>query len=256
MKAEARITPPTQRARPGARGHGIAIGKAAYARWFRREPATWAPPQPQASEFVSCLPTGGPEVALTFDDGPSSFTPDILKTLREYDARATFFVLGRNVARHVSTLHRALAGGNELGNHTFNHVDLLGLSDGEIRRELVTTQSALRDVVGSGSVWFRPPYGSADMRGVAIAASLGLRTVTWSVNPEDWSSSEPDAILNAVIGGIHPGAIVLLHDHGPNSAAMVAALPAILEALTTRGMRTVTLSEAFGEAPQACDPTG
>jgi peptidoglycan/xylan/chitin deacetylase (PgdA/CDA1 family) len=200
---------------------------------------------------MSAAVTKQPEIALTFDDGPSPYTSGILSILQRFHAHATFFVIGEYAALYGPSLRAALHDGNEVGNHTFTHANLLGLSNGGVDGQLAATQNAVHAVTGYTPVWFRPPYGAVDGRVASIAESLGLRTVTWSVDTRDWSLPGSGAIAARASAGLQPGAIVIMHDGGGNRSETVAALPAILGAIAARHLKAVTLSELFGlrEAP-------
>jgi peptidoglycan/xylan/chitin deacetylase (PgdA/CDA1 family) len=197
------------------------------------------------SAIISSAATKLPEVALTFDDGPSPYTPQILAILQRFHAHATFFVVGEYAALHAATLRDVLHDGNEVGNHTFTHANLLGLSDGGVAGQLSSTQDAIHAVTGYTPVWFRPPYGHVDGRVSGIAASLGLRTALWSVDTRDWTLPGAGAIAATAIAGLHPGSIIIMHDGGGDRSETVAALPAILAAVAARHLQAVTLSELF-----------
>jgi peptidoglycan/xylan/chitin deacetylase (PgdA/CDA1 family) len=209
------------------------------------------------SAIISSSITRQPQIALTFDDGPSSYTPQVLSLLRRYHAHATFFVIGEYAALYAPTLREALHEGNEVGDHTFTHANLLRLSDGGVAGQLTSTQDAVHTVTGYTPVWFRPPYGAVDGRVSTIAASLGLHTTLWNVDSRDWSLPGTGAIASAVIAGLRPGNIVIMHDGGGNRSETVAALPAILSALAERHLQAVTLSQLFGlQQPPACHLAG
>ncbi|MFN2616605.1 MAG: polysaccharide deacetylase family protein [Thermoleophilaceae bacterium] len=175
-------------------------------------------------------------VALTFDDGPSSFTPRVLRSLRRRRANATFFVLGMNIAGRQSTLRRAVADGDELGDHSWSHPPLPS------RWELRRTRDALTHATGRPPCVFRPPYGMIDRRLVRSAAGLGMTTVRWDVDTADYLRLPPKAIARLVLSDIRPGSIVLMHDGGGVRARTVRALPRILRGLRRRGYAPTTVS--------------
>ena len=191
-------------------------------------------------------------VALTFDDGPSEWTPALLDVLRDHRARATFFVLGRAVAGREKTVRRTLSEGHELGNHLHDHRDPAQLTDEELLGELKRASRALQSVVGMAPRLVRPPYGHDARRVSRIAASIGLGpTVLGCVDPSDWCVSEPDTIVRRVLADAAPGAIVFLHDGippGDTSATQsrgptVQAVAELLPVLAARGYELVTVSE-------------
>jgi peptidoglycan/xylan/chitin deacetylase (PgdA/CDA1 family) len=159
-----------------------------------------------------CGAATGRQIALTFDDGPSEWTADLLDVLESKGAKATFFVMGSAIAGREEVLRRLVAGGHELGNHFYSHTDPRQLSNREICREISITAELL-DRIGCGTpTLVRPPYGVQAERVSRLAGRLGYGpTVLWTIDPRDWCS-ESDEIAEAVTDQAHPGAIVLLHD--------------------------------------------
>lgn len=174
----------------------------------------------------------GKVVHLTFDDGPSDWTPAVLRILTAHDATATFFVLGAQAELRPHLLGRIRRQGSVIGNHTVTHPQLTRLSDKQIRWQLAT---------GPHSRCFRPPYGATDPRVVRIARSLGMRQVLWSADSRDWELPGRRAITDKALLGLRTGAIILMHDGGGDRAQTVAALPGLLEELARRGYRVRAL---------------
>jgi peptidoglycan/xylan/chitin deacetylase (PgdA/CDA1 family) len=189
------------------------------------------------------------ELALTFDDGPSEWTPPILDLLHAHHAHATFFVLGASTDGREEIVRRTAAEGHELGNHTYSHPDPEQLSDDALRDELERTGSLLEAIVGARPVHFRPPYAATSYRVADVARSAGLeRTVLRSVDPADWNETDGSAIAGHVLAHARPGAIVCLHDGNlprerPSRQPTLDALERIVPELTARGYRLVTVSE-------------
>jgi len=192
---------------------------------------------------------GRRELALTFDDGPSEWTPPILDLLQAHEAHATFFVLGASIDGREDIVRRAAAEGHEIGNHLYSHADPEELADEALRDELERTGSQLESVVGRRPVHFRPPYAATNYRVADVARSAGLeRTVLRSVDSADWDTTASSAIAMHVLDRARPGAIVCLHDgnppHGRSSRQpTVDALVQMVPELTARGFRLVTVSE-------------
>ncbi len=184
--------------------------------------------------------------ALSFDDGPAEGTEAVLDLLAAHGARATFFVLGRQVGGREHTLRRAVAEGHELGNHTWSHVRASELASGVLRDELARTSDAIEAATGSQPRLGRPPYGDGADAFARAAAAEGLATVLWSVDPEDWRGGDAAVIAAAILDGIHPGAIVDLHDGwGSTSASRrptVDALAVVLPVLVDAGWTLSTVS--------------
>lgn len=177
-------------------------------------------------------------VALTFDDGPT--VPEstmLLEHLAEYEARATFFVVGQNVAVHRAVVRAQAEAGHEIGNHSWSHPRLTDLTTEEIRSQLARTGAEIRAATGSEPTLFRPPYGSIDDR--VRTAARPLSAVLWEVDPRDWEDRDADRVAQRVIAETDPGEIIPLHDIHPTT---VAAVPQILSTLEAGGYHFVTVS--------------
>jgi peptidoglycan/xylan/chitin deacetylase (PgdA/CDA1 family) len=196
-----------------------------------------APPAPQTP--LTAQPTGERVVYLTFDDGPNPpYTDQIIELLARYDARATFFVLGRHIEAHPAQISALRAAGHVVANHTYSHPALAGIGREVFMREVVGTQNLLG---ATASRCFRPPYGSLDANTYAYAAELGLRVVLWDVDPQDWRSPGASVIAANVLANTRPGSIILLHDGGGARGQTVAALATILAELSGQGYRFAVL---------------
>ena len=184
---------------------------------------------------ASPVPDPGQNVVyLTFDDGPDSrYTPKILDALRRYDARATFFVVGSSLEGHRDIAEQVVAEGSTIGNHTWNHGSLQGISRAEFRSVVGRTQ----ELMGSlGSACLRPPYGTVDGNTETYAREMGLTLWKWTIDTADYLRPSPDTIVErAAAAG--PGSIVLMHDGGGDRSSTVAAVPKILERLKSQGYR-------------------
>jgi peptidoglycan/xylan/chitin deacetylase (PgdA/CDA1 family)/sulfur carrier protein ThiS len=185
-----------------------------------------------------------PRVALTFDDGPwPGTTRAVLAILRRMHVRATFFVVGSRVQRAPRLVRAIVRDGHAIGNHSWSHPmrpAFRRLPPARLRTELERTNEALARL-GVRPALFRPPGGSVDGRVVATALQLGMRTVLWDVDPEDWAGGSPAALAAAVLREVRPGSIVLLHDGGGDGWTTVRALPAIVRGIRRMGLRLVPL---------------
>jgi len=199
------------------------------------------------------------EIALTFDDGPSEWTPALLDVFGAHDGRATFFVLGASVAGREEILRRAVAEGHELGNHAYSHTDPAALSDDALRSELEQTSALLEEVAGTRPRHFRPPYADTDFRVAGVARAAGLaRTVLRSIDPVDWNVLDAEAISSRVLAEARPGAIVCLHDGIPPDGRAgtrtrqptVDAIRMIVPELGRRGYGLVTVTELLAWNPR------
>jgi len=190
-----------------------------------------------------------PFVSITFDDGPNPrATPRILDVLRREGVRATFFVLGRHAERWPELVRRAALDGHQLGNHGYFHRKLHRRSPGYVRDDLTRGTEQIVRASGIRPRHFRAPHGFRSPWVTPIAASLGQRTVGWSLGV--WDSARPgaDVIAARTLEGMHAGSILLLHDgdgYDPEGdrSQTAEALPAILDGLRRRGFRFTTLPD-------------
>lgn len=193
--------------------------------------------------------SASPALALTFDDGPSPWTVEILDLLAEHGARATFFVLGAALAGNESILRRALAEGHLLGLHSWSHPHLPELSPGEVLDEMLRTRAAIERASGTSARFWRPPYFEVDEHVRRALAGLDLVEVGCTIAPQDyhWPAERTAAFA---IERLAPGAIIDLHDGRPDPSdsdptrnETVLALDLILTEMKRRGLRSVPASE-------------
>lgn len=204
----------------------------------RDKPAT-----PAGSEITfSSVHVDGSYIAMTFDDGPSAkLTPKLLDLLAAHHIRATFFVIGENVAEHPEIVERAAREGHEIGNHTWAHPKLGKMSDDAVRRDLKRADDAIKRAIGTRPTLLRPPYGSISSRQKNwIHEEFGYRIILWDVDPLDWKRPGPMTVCNRIVKEARPGSIVLSHDIHPGT---IEAMPATLDQLEAKGFRFVTVSE-------------
>ena len=180
--------------------------------------------------------TGSAAVALTFDDGPGGWTPAVLDLLAQYHIKATFCLIGRQVTGYAQVVRRIVAEGHTLCNHTWDHDLLLRTrTPDRIRAEMQSTNDAIHAVVPGVPIrYFRNPGGEYSPQTVGIAASLGMTSLYWNVDPQDWRKPGMGPIIGNVLGHTGPGAIVLLHDGGGDRSETLAALRVILPNLVHR----------------------
>lgn len=179
-------------------------------------------------------------VALTIDDGPSVATPEILEILADYDAHATFFVIGENVREHPDLARRMVAEGHELGHHMMADEPSIDLAEDTFRAQFEEMDDILDDLGGSNV--FRPASGWYNDRMIDDAARLGYRTVLGSVYPFDAQVPFPKLSTLYMRQLIGPGSIMILHDgpeRGPRTAQVLRSL---LPELRARRLRVVTVS--------------
>jgi glycosyltransferase involved in cell wall biosynthesis len=182
------------------------------------------------------------EIALTFDDGPDpTYTPQILDLLQQYEAKATFFLLGEQVQKEPKLVERMLREGHAIGNHSFTHPEFDSLSLQEALWEVTQTQEVLEAIQGWPCRLFRPPWGKLCLSSLLAAWLKGMTIAMWSIDLKDCLATRSEDIVTAVANlSIRPGDIVLYH--GDNPAAL-AALPAVLEAALRNGYKAVSVSQ-------------
>ncbi len=188
--------------------------------------------------------TEQPVIAFTFDDGPDpTFTPKILKELAKNHAKATFFVIGRKVARYPDIVKTEVSLGNEVGNHSFSHD--LHMTHSSAIQQLTQTQEQVYHATGLYPKFFRPPMGLITPPIRLAAKHSHLRIIMWAWDQDtcDWNGRKASDITKQVLQHIHPGDIVLFHDGAANQSNTVAALQTLLPALEKRHFRMVTISE-------------
>ncbi|MET4897014.1 glycosyltransferase [Sphingomonadaceae bacterium jetA1] len=214
-------------------------------------------PTPYVVQRAGAVPK---TLALTFDDGPdATWTPKILDVLERAHVPATFFVIGENALEHPGLLRRIVAGGSELGNHTYTHPNLATTGDRTTKLELNATQRLIQAYTGRSTTLFRAPYfGDAEpttadeIDPALLAQSRGYTVVGLHVDPNDWQRPGADAIYQQVIDQVHGATaensanIILLHDGGGDRQQTVDALPRIIATLQAEGYRFTLASQLVG----------
>ncbi len=196
----------------------------------------------------SAVPVGAPAavhaeeeekyIALTFDDGPRADTTSaLLEGLDQRGIKATFFLIGRQIEGNEWLVRWMAESGHQIGNHTFNHIELQGNDPDTIIQEINKTEVLLTDILGEGEYWLRPPYGTISAREKALVQTP---MVYWSVDPEDWKILDTAKVVEHVCSHVQNGDIILLHDFYPTS---VEAALQIADRLTAEGYTFVTVQE-------------
>src|SRR5882724_3618520 len=209
----------------------------------------------ESSITFNSVHVDGPYIAMTFEDGPSAtLTPKLLDLLATHHIKATFFVIGENVAEHPEIVARAAREGHEIGNHSWSHPNFGKMSDDSVRSQLRRTDDAIRSATGSRPTLMRPPYGSITPREKHwIHDEFGYRVILWDVDPLDWKRPGPPVVRNRILKETQPGSIVLSHDIHPGT---IEAMPSTLDALEAKGFKFVTVSELIRMAtPKPSHPS-
>ncbi|HSO98528.1 MAG TPA: polysaccharide deacetylase family protein [Solirubrobacteraceae bacterium] len=194
---------------------------------------------------VYCAGPRGRALAFTFDDGPGPYTHFALKRLRQAGQRTTFFAVGRSIDNFPGWLKREepLAA---IEDHTLTHPLLTAFGPAEIERQIAGARRQIESVTGRPVQLFRPPYGAHNATVDAIARRLGLLEILWNVDSADSLGANYAGITRNVEAGLHPGAIILMHE---NRGQTIRALTTILPELRRRGLRSVSLPELLASDP-------
>jgi peptidoglycan/xylan/chitin deacetylase (PgdA/CDA1 family) len=223
-------------------------------------------PRAQLFGRTICRTNSPRKLAITFDDGPNpAITPKLLDLLDRYNAKATFFLIGRYVRECPELVQETVARGHEVGNHTELHPNLLWLSPTKVRVELRLCHDAIRGVIGAPPKWFRPPFGMRNPWVIPAARELGYRTVMWTLIPGDWQGKPAEWLIprmqpiadhaqrslanGAISATPGTGDVLCLHDgahrelNGDRSRTL-AALEHWLPRWRDLGLEFVTIGEA------------
>ena len=192
-------------------------------------------------------------VALSFDDGPSPETEGLFKALLSHHVPGTFFMVGERVSALMehrggaSLLREMVDHGMEIGNHSYNHPRELPAEGEGASLQLELTNREIERSSGFVPCLFRPPYGNLTPELVQRAKVLGLTTVKWNIDTEDWRHPGVSAIRERVLAKTMPGSIVVMHDNIETAGQTVKALPSLIEGLQARGYHLVTITQLLGD---------
>ena len=178
-----------------------------------------------------------PMVALTFDDGPGPYTNRLLDALKKYNAKATFFLVGRSISNYSSVVKRAYKLGCEIGSHTYDHPMLSSLSDAGIQSQMSRTDSLIKSITGQKATVMRPPYGDCNSR---VLANMTVPAIMWSIDTRDWEHRNVSQTISITMSQVQDGSIILMHDIHQTS---VTAAEQLIPMLQNKGYQLVTVSE-------------
>jgi peptidoglycan/xylan/chitin deacetylase (PgdA/CDA1 family) len=183
------------------------------------------------------------KIALTFDDGPTKETTQLLlDTMKKHNAHATWMLWGEHVRDEPELAKAIVDGGHEIGNHSYTHPDLAALSPREINEQISKTDSAISDVLGGLEAHFiRPPMGSYDEQ---VINTVDRPLIIWTIDSGDWDHKDATKTRNAILGNTNDGDIILLHDWVPSTAEI---LDDIMTGLENEGVEFVTISQLLGD---------
>lgn len=181
------------------------------------------------------------KIALTFDDGPSIYTLEVLELLKKYNAKATFFCIGKNIETHPEILQKVISEGHLVGNHSYSHSKFFDFYNAKkITEEIKRTDMLLEKFTSRKINFFRPPYGVTTPSIRRALKVTGHKTIGWNIRSLDGGTQNQELIFNRLIKHISPGGIVLLHDTGEHS---VLVLEQFLQFLQQNNYQVVSIEE-------------
>ena len=194
------------------------------------------------------------KVAITFDSAwGADKTLDIIKTLNEYNAKATFFLVGFWVEKYPEMVSALKDNGIEIGTHSNTHPDFAKLSKEQMELELSTSMELISNITGKKPTLFRAPYGSYNNDVINTASSLGLTTIQWDVDTLDWKGLSAMDICNRVLNNVQEGSIILCHN---NADHILEALPLILDRLYKKGYTVTSVGDLIYDSDYTIDNLG
>ena len=229
---------------PALLGTVAACGAATFAGLHTMLPSS----QLYGSSFIG-LPKGTRRLALTYDDGPNDpYTSQLLDVLAKHGTKATFFLIGKYVKQRPDIVRRVVEAGHSVGNHTWNHPNLIFCSAAETRRQISETQKAIEDACGVRPTLFRPPFGGRRPGTFSVARELGLTPIMWGVTCYDWSAISNESIERKAREQIRGGDVILLHDgghkgFGADRSHTVKATANLLREYSEQGYKFVSVRE-------------
>ncbi|BBY18666.1 chitooligosaccharide deacetylase [Mycolicibacterium litorale] len=196
-----------------------------------------------AGRLVPRVATAEKVVALTFDDGPSPHTPEVLRVLTDLRVRATFYLNGEDLQRFPQFGTAIAVAGHEIGNHSFSHRRMVLTSPATVAAEVERTDAEIRATGYTGPITFRPPYGKKLWSLPEYLADHDRTTVMWDVEPDSSGPQTTAEIVRRAVDGTQPGSVILMHVMFDGREASRAAIPGIVFALRERGYDFVTVSD-------------
>lgn len=195
------------------------------------------------------MPDHKPMIALTFDDGPSEYTPAILDEFKRFGCHATFCDEGSKAEKYPEALRRTVQEGHDLVCHAWSHPDLTKLDDTSLRHEVADSVAILEKLTGYTIKGMRPPYGSHNQQVDELCRELGLHVMTWTFSTDDWDHNNADKTFASVKANAADGCIVLCHDRSSTAKAVSMMVPWLIE----QGYDVVSVRELLernGAAPK------
>lgn len=188
-------------------------------------------------------------VALTFDDGPTELTEETLQKLSKLDVKATFFLRGSNMRQNPEYTKKIVNSGHQIANHTFTHAKMIFKSPRFMEEEIRRTNIEIKKAGYEGEIFFRPPYGKKFVFLPIILHKYGMRTITWSLEPESYPEIAKDSklIANYITNNIKPGDVILLNPMNSNNEETLESLEIFIPELKEMGYDFKLVSDLFRE---------
>lgn len=175
-------------------------------------------------------------IVFTYDDGPSEYTNELLKTLEYNESSATFFMVGNRMKNKKDVVLEVYNSNSEIGTHTYSHKDLKKITEAEMDKEIEQASSVFNSITGGSFKYLRPPYGNYNNK----IFTKGLGIVTWNIDPKDWLVKDSTKVYNEVVKHACDGCIVLMHD---SYKTTIEATKMLIPKLNEMGYKVVSLSE-------------
>jgi peptidoglycan-N-acetylglucosamine deacetylase len=189
----------------------------------------------------------GKNIALTFDDGPTLYTPQVLDLLEKYNYKATFFCIGQQIQQHPNIAKQILSKGHSIANHTYTHTNKMGfLSVNEVISEIEQNQQIIQQTLQITPQWFRPPFGVTNPSIAKAIQQTNLKCIGWNIRSLDTVIQSPTKIVNRLKRKLKPNGIVLMHDTSEKS---VIALEQLLKEIKLQQYTVVPLSDLLVQQP-------
>lgn len=197
-----------------------------------------------AGEIIPRIETDKKIVALTFDDGPTEYTDEILQVLQEKDVVATFYLIGENIEKEQDNAKKIVAAGHEVGNHSYTHQRMIFKPKDFYASEIISTNNLIRSIGYTGEITFRPPFGKKLISLPLYLDEQNIKTITWDVEPTKALGADASSqrIKEYVIANTKPGSIVLLHPWYGEKNSSRDAVGAIINSLHDQGYTFVTVN--------------
>ena len=198
--------------------------------------------------LVNRVDTNEKIVALTFDDGPSENTEEVLNILAGKNIKATFYVIGQSMEEYPNQAKKIVEQGHELGSHSYSHQQMIFKTQSSIQSEIEMTDQLIRQAGYAGEITFRPPFGKKFLGLPWYLSRHNIKTIMWDVEPDTYYQGNAELIAEYTLDAVKPGSIILLH---PSCNGVCSsdreALPKIIDGLIARGYRFVTVSQLLDD---------